>query len=73
MVAYTDGITEAQNRHGDFWGQQRLEDLLRSSGHKTPAQVIEAVLNEVKKFGDGQPQHDDITVVVLRVQAGYSV
>lgn len=70
VVAYTDGITEAQNRRGDFWGQQRLEELLWFSTHKTPVRVIEDILNELTKFVNGHPQHDDMTLLVMRVEAG---
>jgi len=70
VVAYTDGITEAQNRDGDFWGQQKLEELLLSSRHKAPQQIIEDVLNKLTEFVSGHPQRDDITLVVMRVQGG---
>ncbi|HET8922004.1 MAG TPA: SpoIIE family protein phosphatase [Candidatus Acidoferrum sp.] len=73
LVAYTDGITETENRHGEFWGQQRLEAVLRSCSLKTPEQIIQNVLNQVSTFADGQPQHDDMTLVVIGVQAGCDV
>lgn len=36
LIAYTDGITETENDHGEPWGQQRLENLLPSYSRKTP-------------------------------------
>jgi serine phosphatase RsbU (regulator of sigma subunit) len=73
LVAYTDGITEAENRHGEFWGQRRLETALRSYSRKPPAQIIQGILDQVSTFVNGSPQHDDMTMVVMRVQAGCSV
>jgi len=70
VVAYTDGITEAQNRDGDFWGQQKLEELLLSSRHKAPQQIIEDILNKLTEFVHGHAQRDDMTLVVMRVQGG---
>jgi sigma-B regulation protein RsbU (phosphoserine phosphatase) len=70
VVAYTDGITEAQNRDGDFWGQQKLEELLLSCRRKAPQQIIEDILNKLTKFVNGHPQRDDMTLVVMRVQGG---
>jgi sigma-B regulation protein RsbU (phosphoserine phosphatase) len=70
LVAYTDGITETENRHGELWGQQRLENLLRSCSRKTPEQIIKGILDQVSTFADGQPQPDDMTLVVLGVQVG---
>jgi len=70
LVAYTDGITEAVNRQQELWGQQRLEALLKSSSRKTPKEIINAILEQVSTFANGQPQRDDITLLVMRVEAG---
>ena len=68
LIAYTDGITEAENDHGEPWGQQRLENLLRSCSRKTPEQIIKGILDQVSTFSNGQPQQDDMTLVVMGVQ-----
>ncbi len=70
LVAYTDGITEAENPHNDQWGEERLEKLLRSCSRESPEQIINRILEEVSTFADGQPQRDDATLVVMRVQEG---
>ena len=70
LVAYTDGITEVENRQHEFWGEGRLEALLGSCGGKSPEEVINAVLEEVSTFANGQPQRDDETLLVMRVEAG---
>jgi sigma-B regulation protein RsbU (phosphoserine phosphatase) len=73
LVAYTDGITEAQNRDGEHWGPQRLEKLLQSYSHETPQQIIDRILNEISTFANGHPQQDDATLVVMGVQEGCDV
>jgi sigma-B regulation protein RsbU (phosphoserine phosphatase) len=73
LVAYTDGITEAQNRDGEHWGRQRLEKLLQSYSHETPEQIIDRILNEISTFANGHPQQDDATLVVMGVQEGCDV
>jgi len=70
LVAYTDGISEVQNRKGEMWGQEKFERLLSSCGRETPEQVIERILAEVSSFADGLPQQDDMTLVVMAVQDG---
>jgi serine phosphatase RsbU (regulator of sigma subunit)/DNA-binding FadR family transcriptional regulator len=70
LVAYTDGITEADNRDGELWGMQRLENLLRSCDGATSQEVIDRILNEVTAFANGQRQRDDVTLVVMSVQEG---
>jgi sigma-B regulation protein RsbU (phosphoserine phosphatase) len=73
LVTYTDGITEAQSREGKFWGEKGLEAVLRSSIHKTAEEIMQAILDEVSVFVNGQGQHDDMTLVVVRVHAGCDV
>jgi serine phosphatase RsbU (regulator of sigma subunit)/DNA-binding GntR family transcriptional regulator len=73
FVAYTDGITEAENRHGELWGEQRLETLLRACCRQTPAQIISSILDEVSAFTNGQPQRDDMTLVVMAAHGGCEV
>jgi phosphoserine phosphatase RsbU/P len=73
LVAYTDGITEVENRDRELWGMHRLENLLRSSSEATAEQIIERILDEVSTFADGQSQRDDITLLAMRVQPGCDV
>ena len=73
LVAYTDGITEADNPDGEFWGEKRLDSLLRSCSDGTPEQIIRCILEEVSAFANGQPQRDDVTLVVMSVQEGCDV
>jgi sigma-B regulation protein RsbU (phosphoserine phosphatase) len=73
LVAYTDGITEAENPRNDQWGEQRLEKLLRSCSQESPERIINGILDEVSAFADGEPQRDDATLVVMSVQEGCDV
>jgi phosphoserine phosphatase RsbU/P len=73
VVAYTDGITEAENGEGELWGMQRLENLLRSCVGATPERIIECILDEVSAFAKSQRQRDDVTLIVMNVQEGCDV
>jgi phosphoserine phosphatase RsbU/P len=73
LVAYTDGITEAANASGELWGVERLESLLRSCGRMEPAEIVERILAEVSDFAHGEPQRDDVTLVVMKVREGCEV
>jgi phosphoserine phosphatase RsbU/P len=70
LVAYTDGITEAANRQHEVWDEQRLEALLKSCSRKSPKEIINAILEQVSTFANGQPQRDDETLLVMRVESG---
>jgi DNA-binding NarL/FixJ family response regulator len=69
LVLYTDGITEAQNRMGTMFGDQRLLDVIRTKLGKPAQEIQEAVLRGVQSFTGGAPKDDDIALVVLTRKA----
>jgi serine phosphatase RsbU (regulator of sigma subunit) len=73
LVAYTDGITEAANPSGELWGLERLEGMLRSCSQMAPGEIVERILAEVSDFAEGEPQRDDVTLVVMKVQEGCEI
>jgi phosphoserine phosphatase RsbU/P len=58
----TDGITEARNPAGEFYGPERLKEIIRKAP-PGPAAIGPAVLADVKQFAAGRPQGDDMTIV----------
>jgi DNA-binding GntR family transcriptional regulator len=67
FVAYTDGITESDNQKGEMWGRDRLENLLRRCRSKTSEETIQFILDALFAFSGGQPQRDDMTLLVMRL------
>jgi serine phosphatase RsbU (regulator of sigma subunit) len=65
LLLYTDGVTEAQDAEGSFFGPQRLLETARSNSGRPAGAVQDAVLAEVRRFVGGAPQFDDITVMVV--------
>jgi sigma-B regulation protein RsbU (phosphoserine phosphatase) len=67
VVLYTDGVTEAINDKEEQFGQQRLIQLI-DEGRGLPAQeIVTRIQQGVTAFSAGQPQFDDITIMVLKV------
>lgn len=69
LVIYSDGITDAQNVAGDFFGEQRLSAVLTENYGRHAQAVVDAVLAEVRAFVGDAPQFDDITLMVLAREA----
>ncbi len=67
VVFYTDGITEAMNEQKEQYGEERLERLVKSLGIVSAREVRDGILADVQAFTGNAEQHDDMTVVVLRV------
>jgi len=67
VVFYTDGITEAINDQAEAFGEKRLIETVSSQRHRSAQEIIRRVEEEVMSFAGGQPQFDDITMMVLKV------
>ena len=63
---YTDGVTEARNSEGKFFGEARLFECLRSNADGTPNQVLDAVLQTVLHYTEDEPRSDDLTLLILK-------
>jgi sigma-B regulation protein RsbU (phosphoserine phosphatase) len=66
LLLYTDGVTEAMNPQRELFGDDQLSAVLRANHHRGPQEIINAVLSAVSEFAAGQPQSDDITMVVVK-------
>ncbi len=65
LLIYTDGITEATNRAGEEFGDQRLASLLRELRGQSAEATLESVFAAVQQYTAGE-QSDDLTLVVIR-------
>jgi len=67
IVLYTDGITEAMNAESDLFGEARLSRIVEEHGHLDCAELRERILREIEAFVGGADQHDDMTMILLKV------
>jgi sigma-B regulation protein RsbU (phosphoserine phosphatase) len=66
LYLYTDGVTEAFNRLGELFGDDRLEALLLSNLNADHKQLIKTILTSVAEYASGIPPSDDITMMAIR-------
>jgi sigma-B regulation protein RsbU (phosphoserine phosphatase) len=69
LVLYTDGVTETRGRGEDGWeeyGVERLLEVVRTRRDQPAEAIIEAIFEDLDRFGRGRPAADDRTVVVVR-------
>ena len=70
-VLYTDGVTEAMNGEGEFFGTERLQATFASAPPTDAREANETVFRAVHSFVGDTPQSDDITCLALyRSKAG---
>ena len=65
LVLYTDGVTEAQNADGDFFGRERLVKAVKKNSGGPAKAVRESILGKISKFVGDAPQFDDIALVIV--------
>jgi serine phosphatase RsbU (regulator of sigma subunit) len=70
VVAYTDGVTEAQNAAGEFFGARRLYAAVNDNADRTCEQMHQGIRAAVAGFTQGAPQSDDVTVLILGFEEG---
>ena len=68
LMVYTDGLTEAENRQQEQFGEQRLMDILCNNHFDCGKDVVEYLKVQVDKFRDGAVVNDDLTLLCLRVE-----
>jgi len=66
LLAYSDGIPEAQNNAEEEFGYGRLELELRNAWRKSSDEILFSLLGTVQDFAAGNPQSDDMSLVVVR-------
>ena len=66
VLAITDGVTEARDKTGDFFGDERLEAYLTARTSESVEDLVSGLHAEVKSFEAGAPRADDVTVLALR-------
>ncbi|SHO51930.1 PP2C family protein-serine/threonine phosphatase [Desulfopila aestuarii] len=63
----TDGIWEARNENGKFFGKDRFKSILQETADFSAQEIINAVFDELGMFCRGVPLDDDVTLVIVKV------
>ena len=66
LFLYTDGVTEAMDRKGELFGEERLAATLAAVSSSSPDTVCGVVRVAVAAFADGAPAVDDLTVLAVQ-------
>jgi serine phosphatase RsbU (regulator of sigma subunit)/dihydrofolate reductase len=67
LLAFTDGISEAMNASEDEWGEDRMIAEAQAHADLNAEELLQGLFREADAFAAGAPQHDDMTLVILRL------
>jgi sigma-B regulation protein RsbU (phosphoserine phosphatase) len=66
LVMYTDGLVEANDRDGEEFGMERVEEALLSCRDLSAKEIAQTLLDKTNAFAAGVPQFDDITLFIIK-------
>ena len=72
VFVYTDGVPEANNAAGEFYGMERLEAVLGRASQASPKGILESVKADVDRFVNGAKQFDDLTMLCVEYHGAQS-
>lgn len=66
VLLYTDGVPDAMDRQGAFFGMDRLVSVLKENPDSDPQDMLAAIHRAVDEFSAGSPRFDDLTLVGMQ-------
>jgi serine phosphatase RsbU (regulator of sigma subunit)/dihydrofolate reductase len=72
LLAFTDGISETMNSADDEWGEDRMIAEAQAHANLNATELLQHLFRAADVFAAGAPQHDDMTLIVLRLLAADS-
>jgi serine phosphatase RsbU (regulator of sigma subunit) len=67
FLFFTDGVTEAMNTRSELFGDDRLRGIMEDNADLSMEELREKMVDEVFNFAGGALQHDDMTMVLVKV------
>ena len=68
LAIFTDGVTEAVNHADEEFGEDRLIEALQEAQARAPEAIYRHVVAQVQLWQGSLKQHDDITLIVAKVE-----
>jgi sigma-B regulation protein RsbU (phosphoserine phosphatase) len=68
IVWFTDGISETMNEAFDCFGEERLSQVVEQYAHLPFDQLRAYILAELRAFAGGADQHDDMTMILMKIE-----
>ena len=69
FVLYSDGVSEARNRKKDEFGIEALQKIIQEHHDLNAQGILDAAVGCLNRFMGKADQHDDITLLIVKVQA----
>ena len=68
VVVFTDGVTEAMNETREEFTEERLFKIIEENSNLSSKELNAKIIQELANFVGSAPQHDDISLIVMKVK-----
>jgi phosphoserine phosphatase RsbU/P len=69
LVLYTDGVTDANSPSGEFFGAERLQEIVCQAHELGPKALCDLIFQRLDDFQNGATQYDDIAVLIAQLES----
>jgi sigma-B regulation protein RsbU (phosphoserine phosphatase) len=69
FIGYTDGISEAMTSDDEEWGEERMQEAVKTVCKQSATEIIRHIFAAADDFTAGATQHDDMTLLIMKVTA----
>lgn len=66
FIAYSDGVFEARNDNGEFFGMERFYELIRNYSNQSPSEMGKSIINRIEQFIGNSTTADDISLIIMK-------
>jgi len=66
LIFVTDGVTEARDPQHEYYGEERLADLIRRHGQCTPRSLLETIREDLQGYSQQAAWKDDVTALIVQ-------
>ncbi|MCU0343746.1 MAG: serine/threonine-protein phosphatase [Ignavibacterium sp.] len=73
FIAYSDGVTEAKNEYGQFFGMDRFQKLIKNSANNSPQQIGKFIVSQLEQFVGDYPATDDISLIIMKRNTQHNI
>ena len=68
LAFYTDGLSEARNKEGQEFGEERLSEIIVEHADLALDALKQVIIDRILEFVDGQALHDDLTLILIKIK-----
>ncbi|HMU42207.1 MAG TPA: PP2C family protein-serine/threonine phosphatase [Ignavibacteriaceae bacterium] len=66
FIAYSDGVVEAKDQYGEFFGMERFQKLIQNLSNNSPEQIGKYIISHLELFIGDNTAADDISLIIMK-------